>query len=630
MTTSKSKKAWALEWISKGLHVFPCIPDSKLPAVAGAYQVATLDPAQISLWWGNNPDYNIGCAPDASGHFVIDIDTKDDGYATLLGLGLDPEETFCVATPSGGLHLWYKGHGPSTVRALGPGCDTRGRGGFVLLPGSILLAGSYTETRPLEQGVSDAPAGILAGLAEREGRNTQSSASGELDLPVNVRRAEAFLAKADVAVEGQGGDALTYETACWLRDLGISENYALDMMLDWNERCEPPWDPEELAQKVEHAYIFARNEPGAKAERSSQEAFASYVGSTSSANSDTGKPKLTYRLRTEAEDDARQPPEWFIDGLVPLKGLTLVYGAPGSYKSFVALDMALSAAASLPCYGLDVKPGPVIYLAGEGALGIAKKRRPAWRLAKQITGPIPFYTLDVMPLARDSEAVIKFVDDVKAQDVMPQLVVVDTLARLSLGLNENDVKEIGLSLAALEYIRRELNTTVIAIHHSGKDDSRGARGSSSIQGAVDAALYIKANPEARAVTIINEAPMGKQKDAEPHPNIVLKGEEVFGSLVFRPIAASEAKALAASADALTHSEVFDALKALSAVDIRTSQNTRVLAVEIMKLRGCDGNEDDYAKRLGNCERNLRRLSKDRLAGYCSDLDGTKAWYVTED
>ena len=45
------------------------------------------------------------------------------------------------------------------------------------------------------------------------------------------------------AIEGMNGDDRTIKVACWLRDLGVSEGAALDLMLsDWNERCEPPWD----------------------------------------------------------------------------------------------------------------------------------------------------------------------------------------------------------------------------------------------------------------------------------------------------------------------------------------------------------------------------------------------------
>ncbi|MGQ0480405.1 MAG: bifunctional DNA primase/polymerase [Pseudonocardia sp.] len=57
-----------------GLHVFPCIPRGKTPAVSSWEQAATRDRDQITAWWAQVPPYNIGAAAGRSGLVVIDLD----------------------------------------------------------------------------------------------------------------------------------------------------------------------------------------------------------------------------------------------------------------------------------------------------------------------------------------------------------------------------------------------------------------------------------------------------------------------------------------------------------------------------------------------------------------------------
>jgi hypothetical protein len=134
----------AHQW-SAILPIFPCTPDGKPPATARGFKDATQDAGQIDAWWAENPAYNIAACPDDAGCFVLDID-GEIGEASLRDLeamhGKLPD-TYTVRTPGGGRHLWFRGSKPSTVRKLGPGLDTRGRGGYVLLPPSIVNGREY-------------------------------------------------------------------------------------------------------------------------------------------------------------------------------------------------------------------------------------------------------------------------------------------------------------------------------------------------------------------------------------------------------------------------------------------------------------------------------------------------------
>jgi Bifunctional DNA primase/polymerase, N-terminal len=102
------------------------------------------------MYWAYRPDYNIGIATGAgSGLFVIDVDRhEEDGEATLLALDeeLGPlPSTVAQRTGSGGRQFFFRWPRGVELRntagrgrtGLGPGIDTRGHHGYVVVPPSV-------------------------------------------------------------------------------------------------------------------------------------------------------------------------------------------------------------------------------------------------------------------------------------------------------------------------------------------------------------------------------------------------------------------------------------------------------------------------------------------------------------
>lgn len=151
----------ALRHAAQGRPVFPCRPRLKVPATAHGVKDATTDEGLIRAWWDTWPDANPAVATGRrSGVLVVDCD-GEEGLRSVCELErantpLPP--TASVRTPGGGLHLWVRHPGgalPNTVRKLGPGLDTRGDGGYVLVPPA--LGPSGRRYRP-EQSAPLAPA----------------------------------------------------------------------------------------------------------------------------------------------------------------------------------------------------------------------------------------------------------------------------------------------------------------------------------------------------------------------------------------------------------------------------------------------------------------------------------------
>lgn len=270
-----TKLEHALALAAEGFYVFPLLPDRKVPPKGMHFKTeATRDPAKITAWWTENPDCNIGIFTgkfgDAGALLVVDIDNKGTKHGDLDIMrleieGFDFPATREAHTPSGGRHLFYSvDHAVRQSAAkLGEGLDTRSRGGYVVGSGSTIGGKAYRFNNDLP--VAPAPAWLVDRFSGPDRGPDQRPA--ELPVPVDHGRARdravAFLTNAEPAREGDAGDILTFKTAARLKDFGVTETEATDLMLEhWNDRCLPPWGPFELATKVKNAYAYGENPVG--------------------------------------------------------------------------------------------------------------------------------------------------------------------------------------------------------------------------------------------------------------------------------------------------------------------------------------------------------------------------------
>lgn len=199
------------------------------------------------------------------------------------------------------------------------------------------------------------------------------------------------------------------------------------------------------------------------------------------------------------------PPEPLIAGWLNLNSLVVLYGGPGAGKSMVALDMGLCVSTKSWWHGHETTPGRVLYVIAEGVSGVGP-RVAAWAELNHVTVTDDMIWLPraVNLLSRDwGEALADI-----AADLQPQLVIVDTLNRSMPGGEENSSKDMGVIIESCDRIRRRSGACVMLLHHSGKDPAQGARGHSSLLGAVDTELELK-NGGDNILRLANT----KQKDA---------------------------------------------------------------------------------------------------------------------
>lgn len=237
------------------------------------------------------------------------------------------------------------------------------------------------------------------------------------------------------------------------------------------------------------------------------------------------------------------PPEYIIEGLIENGGLSCIIGPPGVGKSSVALDMACHIAIGKPWQGRKVLKTRVLYLPGEGLSG-AVQRLKAWAKVHEV----PDAVLDdglrlgnsIIQLSAKTEAWGLIADYVIRQRI--GLIIFDTLARMSLGIEENSATEIGRAVERFDQVKRLTNAGALIVHHTPKHNTGVGRGSSALNGALDSELCINdAQWDFAALGLVDEGgkvPAGKpiqlsttkQKNAEQleHPlPLLMRNCEAF-------------------------------------------------------------------------------------------------------
>lgn len=178
-----------------------------------------------------------------------------------------------------------------------------------------------------------------------------------------------------------------------------------------------------------------------------------------------------------------EPAEPLIKDLLYQNTLVQIAGDPGSYKTFFTLSLAMAVASNMTSWeSYPIKHnGTVIYVAAEGLSGM-RARSLAWCEAQGVnpdTVRIKFFPRAFQLGSReDVDEVLDMV--IKTEAV---LVVLDTRARVTLGLDENKSDEQAQAIEAAEMIRTRTGATILAVHHSSRSGSAG-RGSNAWDGAV--------------------------------------------------------------------------------------------------------------------------------------------------
>lgn len=203
-----------------------------------------------------------------------------------------------------------------------------------------------------------------------------------------------------------------------------------------------------------------------------------------------------------------QAVRWLVKHVIPAESIGMMFGASGTFKSFIALDATLHVAHGLPWLGRRTERGAAIYIAAEGGPAVWRRIK-AWHRARgKRCEDAQVY---VVPTAIDLRAdAWRVVERVQAVGITPALVVVDTLSQTYAG-EENSANEMAAYLRELGARFRQLwGCAVLLVHHTGHSASERPRGTSAIRANIDYLLGVYRDEKEMLATVTCE----KQRDGE--------------------------------------------------------------------------------------------------------------------
>jgi AAA domain/Bifunctional DNA primase/polymerase, N-terminal/Primase C terminal 2 (PriCT-2) len=505
-------------WLAgQGIPVFPCHPGddptdpldpkAKRPLTEHGFKNASTDAQQIRRWWARWPKALVGVPTGtASGLVVIDIDP--DGIDFLLAH--DDVATGRQHNTRRGFHFIFRVPGDLRIRCsqskLAKGVDVRADGGYIIW----WPAAGFDVFGPGIGSLPPVPASLLQLLSKDASGPTSLSAppcSGEWkNTPDGLQRLEVALSKRDADC-GYGewiraGMALHHESRGSEDGFRIWDNWskrgakkylgADDLRPHWNSFSSP------LGKNVVTGGTILRDD-------------------VAIANDFVGQEENAITRRFVAVPDhqfvGRPPLAWHIKGVLPRAELVVLFGASGSGKSFLAFDIVAAVATGSCWHGRRTVKGRVMYVVAEGATGFLNRLKA---YAKARSGTLPGIQIiaDAPNLLSETDPV-SLATEIEAAGGA-DLIVIDTLAVCSPGADENAAKDMGRVIEHCKQLHKATRATVLLIHHSGKDDSKGARGWSGLRAAADAEIEVSRHTDHRAAKVT------KMKDGEEGAEFAFK------------------------------------------------------------------------------------------------------------
>jgi hypothetical protein len=540
--------AAALAYAEQGIAVFPvrvvrvtsAQGDRKKVWPIGSWRnTSTTDVEQIRAWFGQGAlwaDASLAIDCGKSGLVVVDADGAAgvEQLRQLADAGLPIGNG--VNTPGGGQHWYYRADPDHPVSIdssakVAPGVDVRGAGGFVIAPPSADWRGAYEwldEPRHWD-GLEPVPALIIERMGAKKapelqlddfGPTVQTTTSGSsdpapFDLPARqFTRAAAidfcapYLAALRAAPVGQINHRLNDAAKVLSHFNGIEGFWSAADARQWLHNALEPTEYDGATWKADDTIASAFRSASASW-RAEYVADPFVTGGTEPAPPEpSAVDAMLAEMLTPDQLIERPPPTPLIMDWLDLDSLAWLIGKPGSYKSFLALDWAAHIGQGVPWRAHPVAQGEVIYLVAEGTTGMGMRVR-AWQ---ERHGPMKSIRFLPRPVQASGQEWAVLVE--ACRQVGPKLIILDTQARVTVGMDENDNTEMGKFIHRAEELRAATGACVLIVHHIGRN-GEDARGASALDGAQSTEVKIKRSDRGPLWAVIEQDKQKDMAEAEP-------------------------------------------------------------------------------------------------------------------
>jgi archaellum biogenesis ATPase FlaH len=216
--------------------------------------------------------------------------------------------------------------------------------------------------------------------------------------------------------------------------------------------------------------------------------------------------------------------DWVVEELIPRGGITIVSGAPSSFKTWIIMQMAISISKGEPFLGRfkSVDPTGVLMIDKENPLRVLQLRMKLLGATDNL--PIYFISQEDFLVTKNKhvERILKICEKKNIK-----VIFIDSLIRISKA-EENSAKEMS---EVTWQIRKfcKAGKTVIVTHHDRKEGLHRSparnrlRGSSDILASVDSHLAVTKKGD--DVVIVEQAKLRIKKEIKPFELTLREGTE---------------------------------------------------------------------------------------------------------
>lgn len=520
------------------LKRFKLPPNRKFPPPARFYEIATADVDKVCAMWseaitGDTLPDNVGILT-GGGIIVLDVDVRAgrrgrESLRHLIEHDEIPMDSYCVRTPSGGLHVYLPTPPDIEIRNQVdwmPGIDVRGWHGYVCGCGSVVDGVEYVETTIREYGetylglrdhyfskiqnIVTAPIGLLSRLhRETELKDWNAGRNGgvpliELDQPENIATAERLIDQMQEVEEGRR-NARVFAVAKRLGDLGISPGRGFELCLAFNEaKCRPPLGAEEVERTCDSAFRGKRNIPlGACC------AEAEFDAQMDEEPRQNGIGLFNIIDIRAWEGQPIPERDWVSLNRIPAGNVTLFSGEGGIGKTIVALDSGVSSALELSSWlGAPLNGGTVLAFLCEDDEQELHRRIAALVEYYMVNYSDLVYKLNLISMAGEEDPFMALPDknDImrptklfqrfreQANDIHARFIIIDNSADV-FGGNESDRRQVRQFVGMLRRLASETGAGVLLNSHpslTGISSGTGLSGSTHWHNSVRSRMYLRA------------------------------------------------------------------------------------------------------------------------------------------
>ena len=486
----------ALEYVDNGWSVLPVKPEDKRPYMTNwlQYTRTRANKQTVTNWFNSLAGAGIGVVTGRISNMVV-LDVESDCPYPIEDILKKYPTQMYSRTGSGGYHLFYQypTNVPRVANRVGifERADLRADGGFIVLPPTIHPSGGRYEW--VKRGALGAfPLALL-----------------DLQSQPKVQN-DGWITEALRGVSEGGRNGACARLAGYFFKKGINSDIVESLLLEWNERNDPPMPVHEVRTTIKS---IERSHAGAPTQFTSLQ----YEDDSTSAAGDTTAQDSTFdvmRMTDYVKGYGGGGVSWLVEDWLPDKSITFLISPPESYKTWLLLDLAVSVSSGTPFLGSyqvnNVGPTLIIQqedshtgltdrlaLIVEQKLGLnAKVDGDEWQVPSM--PDLPIYVHPSRKLRFDDRKVLEELEK-QIEVIKPKVIMIDPLYSTT-GSADNYMADLANKMMVLKTWRDKYGCSFLISHHSKKnlDPDSTARedswGSQFLNAFLEAGWQVRRNP----------------------------------------------------------------------------------------------------------------------------------------